>query len=108
MPIDQAVEKSPQRRKVELLGRYGQVQALEILADISGSDLGQLEAAVFDPGEELSDGVHVVLAFIKQAGADPSDRGCGARHAGLVKLRYCRPLAGQAKSRAARGWSGNS
>jgi Sigma-70 region 2 len=51
---------------------------------------------------------HAAPPAIKQAEADPSDRGCGARHAGLVKLRYCRPLAGQAKSRAARGWSGNS
>ena len=60
--VDQAVEEAAQGRQVELLGGDGQVEALEVLADVAGRDAGQLEAAVVGPGEELPDGVHVVFA----------------------------------------------
>ena len=41
--VDQPVEEFPQRRQVELLGRDGDVQLLEILADAAGRDVEQLQ-----------------------------------------------------------------
>ena len=38
--------------------------ALEVRADVAGGDPRQLEAAPLDPGEELLDGVQVVLAGV--------------------------------------------
>ena len=50
---------------MELLGQDAQwVEALEVGTDVAGCDLGQLKAAALDPGEELPDGVQVVLAGV--------------------------------------------
>ena len=49
---------------MELLGRDAQVHALNVRADVAGGDAGELQAAALDPGEELLDGVEVVLAGV--------------------------------------------
>ena len=65
MAVDQPIEEASWRREVELLGWDAQrVEALEVRADIAGGDAGDLQAAAFDPGEELLDGVQVVLAGV--------------------------------------------
>ena len=40
------------------------LHCLEVLADVAGGDPRQLQAASLDPGEELLDGVEVVLAGV--------------------------------------------
>ena len=40
------------------------LQVLDVRADVAGGDPRQLEAAPLDPGEELLDGVQVVLAGV--------------------------------------------
>ena len=49
---------------MELLGRDAQVQALEVRTDVAGGDPGKFQSATLDPGEELLDGVQVVLAGV--------------------------------------------
>ena len=41
-----------------------ELQGLEVFADVAGGDPRQLEPAALDPGEELLDGVQVVLAGV--------------------------------------------
>ena len=64
MAVDEPVEEPANRRQVELLGWDTELQSLEVLADIAGGDSRQLKAALLDPGEELLDGVQVVLAGV--------------------------------------------
>ena len=64
VPVDEAVEEASQRGEVELLRGRGEFKSLKIFADVAGGDPRQFEMTVVGPGEELADGVHVVLAGV--------------------------------------------
>ena len=64
MPVHEPVEEPSNRRQVDPFGWDTNLQRLEVRADVTGGNSRQLDAALLDPGEELADGVQVVLAGV--------------------------------------------
>src|SRR6202522_4545591 len=57
MPQHQLVEEALECRQVLLFGRHTGVELVDILADLAGTDAGELDALASRPGEELPHGM---------------------------------------------------